>query len=211
MPSDSVSIVSPELEAKRARMAKARAAAQRNAAERRAAKRTAADSAPPPMTAERAEPPREVSLPETHLPTRRGRFERVNGLDLAPHEKKPGWDYQWIAVRVLNQPIDRSRIRDFEDNGGWRVVTAGEIPTRAERGASSDSPIEQEGCMLYTRPMSLTMEARQEDIATAYQQQYDRMKAAASGNSAVRGEEGIPNRRGVVKVPVEIAIVGEAG
>ena len=185
-----------------------RLAKQREVQERRAAKPRVMVE---PVAAGRAEPAREVRLPDSEIPTRRRRHERVTGTDLLPHEKKSGWDYQWLPIRVLNQPVDRARIRDFEDNGGWRLVRAADMPSRADAGTPPDAPIEQEAMHLYTRPMSLTLQAREEDTQTAYQQQHDRMRAAANGQSAVRGEEGIPNRRGVRTVPVEISIVGEAG
>lgn len=207
----------PELtpaEQLRARRVEQMRRAREAAVEKRAAKlreASMARRAPPPMTAERAEPAREPHIPEQEF-RRVRRQDRVTGTDLKPHERKPGWDYQWIVVRILGQTEDRSRLRDYQDNGAWRVVTARDMPSRADPGMAPDTPIEQDGLILHTRPLSLTMEAKAEDTETAYQQQHDRMVAAASGASAVRGEEGIPrDRRGLKTVPVQIAIEGVAG
>lgn len=182
-------------------------------AERKAEPRTAADvKSPPPATAERAAPAREdlSRVPEEQL-TRRRRHERDTGsLEVPAHRKKPGWDYQYITIRVLGEPVDGARIRDYRE-GGWRPVLAKDMPELVEPNTSPDSPVESEGQRLYTRPMNLTNEAKQEDLDYAMQQQRDRTLAAASGQSAVRGEEGIPNRRGIVRRPVDIQIEGLAG
>lgn len=225
--SDKIEITTPEPEAEpelampsaaerlRARRVEQMRLAREVAVEKRAAKlreASMARRAPPPMTAERAEPAREPHIPEQEF-RRVRQQDRVTGTDLKPHEKKPGWDYQWNVVRILGRPVDRSDIRDFEDNGGWRVVTQRDMPSRANRGDPPDTPVEDKGQILYTRPLSLTLEAKAEDTERAYQQQHDRMMAAASGASAIRGEEGIPKgrRSGVVAVPVQIAIEGVAG
>jgi hypothetical protein len=59
--------------------------------------------------------------------------------------------------------------------------------------------------------MSLTMEAKQEDHEYAQRQQRDRMVAASTGKSAIRGEEGMPAGRGTRVVPGEVSIEGLAG
>jgi hypothetical protein len=59
--------------------------------------------------------------------------------------------------------------------------------------------------------MRLTHEARQEDLQAAYDQQRDKTMAAATGKSAIRGEEGIPNGRAVRSVPISVEIEGLAG
>ena len=182
-------------------------------AERKAQPRTAADvTSPAPAAADRAPPAREdlSRVPEEQL-TRRRRDQRDTGLlDVPSHRKKPGWDYQYIAIRVLGEPVDGARIRDFRE-GGWRPVLAKDMPELVEPNTPPDSAVESEGCRLYTRPMTLTNEAKQEDLDYALAQQRDRTLAAASGQSAVRGEEGIPNRRGIVRRPVDIQIEGLAG
>jgi hypothetical protein len=96
-------------------------------------------------------------------------------------------------------------------NAGWRPEKAVDWPDLVEPGTSPDAPIERRGQRLYGRPMRLTHEARQEDLAAAYQQQRDKTMAAASGKSATRGEEGIPNGRGVRSIPISVEIEGLAG
>lgn len=188
---------------------------QRGAPVRTAEERTAADVGgvgvgSDPSAATAAMPAREVSMPE--VVTRRRREDRQTGsFNLPDHLKKPGWDYQFMAIRVLNQPVDSSELRDFCDSGGWRAEKARDWPTLVEPGTPDDAPIEMYGQRLYGRPLSLTMEARQEDLEYAQRQQRDKMIAAASGKSAVRGEEGIPTGRAVRTVPIEISLEGRAG
>lgn len=203
--------------ARAARGTKAKTAPVRKAQTRTAPQRTASDSrvgvSAHPEPAERRDAPiREAMRPGAEVKlTRRKRHERTTGmLDVPKHLKKPGWDYQWITLRVLNQEVDASRLRDFRE-GGWRPVLARDMPDLADDNAPPDSPIESEGLRLMLRPMSLTMEARQEDMVYAQEQQRDKTMAAASGRSAVRGEEGIPDSKGVRRVPMDIVIEGLAG
>lgn len=200
-------LAADRLAKKRASLAKAREA-KKNMPPRVAQPRTADDvrAAPAPTTAERAEPAREVRLPEEQL-TRRRRDERAIGVfDIPARMKKQGWDYQYIAIRVFNQPVDSSALREFRD-GGWRPVLGRDMPELTEPGSDLNEPIEAGGQRLYCRPMSLTQEAKQEDYAFAQAQQRDKMMAAASG----KGDEGIPNSKGVRRVPVSIEIEGVAG
>lgn len=203
--------------ATRAANSAAKSAKLREAAERRSQPRTAADarvgvSAHPEAAERRQEPTREQYRPEAvEQLTRRKRHEStVGALEIPKHLKKPGWDYQWLPIRVLNEPVDPSRLRNFRE-GGWRPVMAKDMPDMAEYDANPDSPIEAEACRLYLRPMTLTREAQAEDLEYALQQQRDRTMAAASGASAIRGESGIPNEKGIRRVPVDIVIEGLAG
>lgn len=213
--------LSPErqrvLDQRRENLKKARAARgqSRDPLTRRTAEtRTAADvgrvdPSIRPMQAKRAEPTREASMPE--VITRVRRDQRDSGwADLPQHRRKPGWDYEWKVIRVYNEPVDSSDMLEVR-NAGWRPETAANWPELVEPGTSPDTPIERRGQRLYGRPYSLTLEARQEDLTEAYRQQRDKTMSAASGKSAVRGEDGIPNQRGVRSVPMEISIEGLAG
>lgn len=215
-------VVSPELQMMRDRMQKARDAAAEKRRERILAglpprapvirkrrRRTASDIPVHIEPAARAEPTREESLPDEPL-TRRKRPERSSWSDLPQHLKKPGWDYQWMAITVLGQPVDGSVLMDYRE-GGWRPDCAKNWPSLCEPGTAPDAPIERRGQRLYLRPLSFTLEARSEDEQYARQQQHDRMAAAASGKSAIRGEEGMPNGRGIRTVPISIEIEGVAG
>ncbi len=198
------------IQRRRANLAKARAARGKNP--RKAVTRTAADArhagvGSNPGPAQRAAPARD----DVEVRTRTRRDQRDSGwADLPPHRRKPGWDYEYKVIRVLREPVDPADMLEVR-NAGWRPELAKDWPELVEPGTPPDSPIERRGQRLYGRPMSLTNEARQEDIQAAYQQQKDKTLAAASGRSAVRGEDGIPNQRGVRSVPIEISITGEAG
>lgn len=205
------------LQQRRDNMAKARAARGKNprtAAPRKSAQREAPDAArhgigAHPGPAQPAAVAREDAAPEVLRRVRRENRD-AGWTDLPVEYKKPGWDYEYKTIRVLNEPVDPADFLEIR-NAGWRPEKAANWPTLCEPGTPSDAPIERRGQRLYGRPMSLTIEARQEDIAAARQQQYDKTIAAASGQSAERGASGIPNARGVRPVPIEISIVGEAG
>jgi hypothetical protein len=192
----------------REQLARGRETRQRNAAERKAEKRMVhtrnvadAKAAPAPTEAKRADVAREdlSHMPEEQL-TRRSREERDAGaLDVPRHMKKPGWDYEYKSIRCLGQPTDGSDFRLWAEQG-WRPVMGHDMPKLLAPGEELNQPIETMGCRLYTRPMSLTMQAKEEDYATAMQQRHDKAMQAATG----RGDQGIPNQRGLKSVPVEI-------
>lgn len=191
------------------RMARVRAARGRKVAKRTKAS-VRAMAAPEP--AERAEVAREPRMPDAHEPVRRRRRSerQLGAFDVPEHLKKRGWDYQYLPVRVLGEPVDGSLHRDFRE-GGWRPCKAKDWPDLVDPGTPGDAPVETGGQRLYERPMSLTLEARKEDLEYAYAQQHDKMRQAASGVSARRGEQGIPDGRGVRAVPVEVQIEGVMG
>lgn len=204
------------LQQQRDALAKARAA--RTSKPRTVAHRTAKEArvgvtAHPEPAARRTEPTREQYRPEAAEQfTRRKRADRgVGNFDLPAYRKKAGWDYQWITTRVMNEPVDGARIRDFRE-GGWRPVLARDWPELSDDTASGDAPIEMEGQRLYERPMRLTLEAKQEDEQIARAAQRDRTLAAASGASAIRGrDDGIPTSKGISRVPVSVEIEELAG
>lgn len=181
---------------------------------RRANTRTSADAAMAgvgshPGPAERSEAVREPDPVEQF--TRVRRDDRDSGwADLPKHRRKKGWDYEWKTIRVYNEPVDPGDMLEVR-NAGWRPERAVNWPELVEPGAAADLAIERRGQRLYGRPMKLTIEARQEDLQAAYQQQKDKTLAAASGRSAVRGEEGIQNGRAVRAVPISVEIEGLAG
>jgi hypothetical protein len=195
-------------------LAKGRATRIENAAQRKAEARTAKDAAKAgvgsnPGAAEPARATRDERADE--VITRVRRDERDSGwADLPKHQRKPGWDYEYKTIRVYNEPVDPGEMLEIR-NAGWRPEKAVDWPDLVEPGTSPDAPIERRGQRLYGRPMRLTHEARQEDLAAAYQQQRDKTMAAASGKSATRGEEGIPNGRGVRSIPISVEIEGLAG
>lgn len=197
----------------RSRAKAMREAKQRKAEARKAAPtRTAGDAvhhgiAAHPGPAQAALPARENAPPEVLRRVKRENRD-AGWSDLPEQYKRPGWDYEWKTIRVLNEPVDSADFLEIR-NAGWRAEKAANWPTLVEPDAQPDAPIERRGTRLYGRPMSLTHEARQEDLAAAYQQQKDKTLSAASGRPS--GQEGIPSQRGVRPVPIEISIVGEVG
>lgn len=193
----------------KARSARGKSAAKKSAPARKSAPRTAADARdagmPSQRPAERAEMAREGAPAE--VLRRVGRENRDAGwADLPVQHKKSGWDYEWKTVTVLNQPVDSHDFLEIR-NAGWRPEVAGNWPMLVEPGTPKDSPIERRGQRLYGRPMSLTMEARQEDLNAAQSALRDKTLQAASG----RGDQGIPSARGTRAIPIEASIWGEAG
>lgn len=221
---DDVAAAEARAQAAAARLAQQRSAlakareAKRTAPKRTAGTRTAKDAkvgvmAHPEPATRRNEPTRESYRPEAPEQfTRRKRADRgVGNFDLPAHRKKRGWDYQWITITVLNQPVDGARIRDFRE-GGWRPCLAGDWPELSDLATSSDSPIEMEGQRLMERPMSLTLEARAEDVEIARAAQRDRTLAAAAGASAIRGrDDALTVGKGMHRVPVSVEIEELAG
>jgi len=162
-----------------------------------------------PGPAERSAPSREAQPEE--VVTRVRRDHRDSGwADLPKHLRKSGWDYEWKTIRVYNEPVDPGEMLEVR-NAGWRPEKAINWPDLVEPGSPPDAPIERRGQRLYGRPMRLSVEARQEDLQAAYEQQRDKTMAAASGRSATRGEEGIPSGRGVRSIPISVEIEGLAG
>lgn len=157
-----------------------------------------------PGPAERAEAAREGSIPETVTRVRR-EHRQIGSFELPKHRKKPGWDYEYKTIRVQREPVDPSEIQDIR-LGGWRAEKSCDWPELVEPGTSPDAPIERLGQRLYGRPMSLTIEAKEEDYHAALSQQRDRTQAAASGRSAIRGEGGLSGTRGVQTVEFEPVI-----
>ena len=186
----------------------ARKHSQKKGAQRTAPPRTRADvgGEPPMMPAARAEPTRE---PEMEVRTRRSRDRRAIGdFDLPSDLKKPGWDYQFCVHTVLNQPIGGAELAAIHE-GGWRPEKNKHWPGVAPPGLDPDGYVERGGQVLYSRPMHLTMEARNEDHEAAQQQVRDRVQGALEGR--VAGGEGIANIKGIRPTGMSLEIEGQAG
>jgi len=161
-----------------------------------------------PGPAQRAEPSREV-ISDNEPRTRVRREQRaVGGFDLPVHLKKPGWDYQWHVDTVLAQPVDASEFT-LRHEAGWRTEKAGNWVGYAPPGAQPNDLVQRLGQTLYSRPMHMTIEARQEDMDAANQQVRDRVQGALEGR--VKGGEGVADVRGVRPAAFSLEIVGEAG
>jgi hypothetical protein len=123
---------------------------------------------------ESAETVREEFIdPETGKPYRRrsNASNASNGFELRPESKKPGWDYQWEPIKVLNEPVDNAAFTALHD-GGWRVVHPREMPEECPPGwvESGKNTIERGSQVLYKRPLYLTQEAKADNARRAQEQ-----------------------------------------
>lgn len=173
--------------------------------------RSAADAAAtggtgPQGPVEPAAPVRE-SMERIDAPlTRVSRFDLDNEMFAIPAEyKKPGWDYEYKAVSVLNEPVSGSE-QALWHRQGWRREKAKDWPTLVPPDWTHDY-VEQGGQILFGRPAHLTQEARQEDYSAAKKQEEDRIRAAATGKQS----GGAGEVRGVVVKPLGVELMGEAG
>jgi hypothetical protein len=111
-------------------------------------------------------------------------------FDIPPHLKEKGWDYQWLTEHILNSPDVVRRHNNDMYQAGWRPVKA-EGRWNGVFGPPSDTGHIRVGdCGLYERPMSLTLEARQEDLRKATQQMKDRDQALMGGAKGARRANG---------------------
>ena len=137
-----------------------------------------------PRRATRSATPRKQALPEEFIDPETGkpfvratRAGNVQGqFDLPKQHMKPGWDYQWEALKVLGEPVDSSVHAAMKANG-WRPVQPSEFP-----GMMLDSwtgnTIERGNQILYKRPKYLSEEARGELKEKADKQMEDKFAQA---------------------------------
>lgn len=94
-------------------------------------------------------------------------------FDVPKHLVPKGWEYQWCAVSVTgNTEILLDQNLMFAENG-WRPVPSDRYPGRYMPVGHKGSII-RGGQMLMERPISLSDEARAEDVAAARQLITDR-------------------------------------
>lgn len=86
---------------------------------------------------------------------------------IEPSEVPHGWDYQWNSVTVHNKGMDEIIRGDLGmHRNGWRPVPSSRFPGRwTPEGFEGQIVID--GLRLEERPMSLSVEAKQEDTARA--------------------------------------------
>lgn len=203
----------PSMPAMQKRTVRPRSRAARTRPERTEAdtRRVGINSAPPPRDGvDRAEASRDFTASDSDMQTitRKSRSERSEELFSIPeHRKKPGWDYQFWPLTVLNQPVDRSRMQEIHA-GGWRPVPAEHFPELQIPGVD-DEYIETMGQRLYMRPAHLTDEARREEFDAAERQKRDRIQSAMDGRPS--GHEGLRDVRGIEVRPQGVTIEGEVG
>lgn len=120
---------------------------------------------------------REVAAQEEPRKTRRSRLGgSADDFFVPDNLKRPGIDYQWFVMKVLNQEIDAGEHVAIAD-GGWEPVRPTEMPELMPKGYKGNT-IDRKGQRLYKRPMYLTEEARREDFMLARQQKDAKLQQA---------------------------------
>ena len=163
-----------------------------------------------------AAPPQQTAAPEQAMrqfedePTSRVRRDdrMVNNFPVPAYGRRPGRDYQWIALKVLGEPVTTPPLTEFYE-GGWRPEKAATWPTLVDPGTPPDAAVDRMDQRLFSRPMQFTMEAKQEDWNAAEQQRRDRMMNAIEGRPV--GGEGLAHIRGIEPKPLIVEISGEIG
>lgn len=98
----------------------------------------------------------------------------------------PGWDYQWNVIEVLGQPQTGQQLAMAEN--GWRAVPAGRHKGMfMPEGTPDDAAIIRDGLRLEERPLILTEEARDEEMAKARKQVRDQQEALRLGPKLPEG------------------------
>lgn len=133
-----------------------------------------------PLT--RARPRNGVEAPDGEILTRRARRDGfVDDFEIPQRYKMPGWDYEWKTFRIMGQESDSSEMTTIFE-GGWRPVPPDKMPDLCPPGWDKKT-IDRKGMRLFTRPMSFTQEAMNEDRSRAEKQQGDKLRSALAGPS----------------------------
>ena len=125
----------------------------------------------------------------------RRRIASGDPLDVPLNEIPSGWSYQWNPVTILNKGINEVLQGDLlMFQNGWRPVPASRHAGRwTPVGFEGDIVVQ--GLRLEERPMSLTVEAKDEDEAHARAQVRDRTDALKLTQKQLPGA-GVARSRG---------------
>jgi hypothetical protein len=107
-----------------------------------------------------------------------------DALDVPPHFKLEGFDYQWVRTSCYNEPDLANVSTSYE--AGWRPVPQKAMPGYLGSKADSAEAITYRGLMLMERPMEFTIQAREENEAAAYRQliaQHERFEVPLPENA----------------------------
>lgn len=151
----------------------------------------------------------EARTPFAEEPALTRRFTRANpiGLGSLPrHRMKPGRDYQFWPYTVLNERVSASDEAMWAGNG-WVREHPRNWPECVPPGWSHDYVLIGNQ-ILYSRPMALTREAREEEIAAANDQLAARMRQSQSGAGT---QHHIPQQRGLSVQTLEMIRETEIG
>ena len=140
--------------------------------------------------------------------------KRVAGIDpfhIDPSIIPEGWDYQWNTVTVYNnQDITVAQTMAMYENG-WRPVPAERHPGKFVP-IGTKGEIIRDGQRLEERPLSMTQEARAEDIANARRLISDRNESLKLSGMKASMPEGMEMSRryrgtgGDIKMSIDPAL-----
>ncbi|HVO24820.1 MAG TPA: hypothetical protein VMW56_14460 [Candidatus Margulisiibacteriota bacterium] len=115
---------------------------------------------------------------------RRNIDRNANPFDIPAGMKEPGMDYEWKTIRVVGQQVDPAEVVEIR-NGGWRPAPASKF--RGLLPSDWDKPhVERGGQVLYMRPLSFTLEARQEDLNAAEEQKTSKLRGSLANPDDLR-------------------------
>lgn len=185
-------------------------------AEAQAAPRRAAPRPVPPRSEAAREAAREnprdgaiVAIGRDGAKLSRRRVQTGDPLDVPLSERPKGWDYQWNPVTVLNKGINEVLQGDLRMySNGWRPVPASRHPGRWTP-VGFEGEIVVDGLRLEERPMSLSEEAREEDIAHARAQVRDRTDALRLTQKSLPGADVARRRQQAGKVSIDFSDRGD--
>lgn len=93
-------------------------------------------------------------------------FKGGNKFDIPDDVKEPGWSYQWIRHSIYNS-TDHSEVAQMK-RAGWREVHPDALGGYfREQTPEGQNCIIDEGLVLVERPMTMTIEAQQEQVENA--------------------------------------------
>jgi hypothetical protein len=178
-------------------------------------------SAPPqrqirrnPRQAQGRDLPREPVRSDAVVRGREGEIltrKRVSGTDpfhIDPKEIPRGWDYQWNAVTVWGNKEVLLTVGNEMYQNGWR-------PVPAERHPGKFTPAGQKGEIIFRgmrleeRPLSMTIQAREEDQAAAMAQMRDRDESLMGHKAGLRKAAqamGVPLAKGQLSMSIDRAL-----
>lgn len=164
-----------------------------------------------PLPIDPVESPAPATRSATRAPTRRGSATRARSLErgqalgrngevltrkvttdgdqftIPDACKEAGWDYQWLSERIYNSSDIVRRHNHQMYQTGWRPVLATGRWNGVFGPPSDTGHIQVGDCGLYERPMTLTEEAKDEEVRKARQQMKDRDQSLMGGKANVRG------------------------
>jgi len=115
--------------------------------------------------------------------TRRATETLVDGdfeIPKVVYSRLPGFDFQWITVKIFNEPVDPGVLVQTAE-AGWKPLPAALAPEMLPNGIKMDT-IDRMGSRLYVRRLELSIAARRELENKANEQKQARMAAALAGD-----------------------------